>query len=271
MDNNQSDNIIAVENLTKRFNGFTAVDNISFNIKKGEIFAFLAPNGAGKTTTIKILITLLSPTSGDAFIDKHSVIRNPAEVRKVIGYVPQMISIDGSLTAYENLKLMAYLYDIPSRERKERIQQTLTFLNLEKHAKSLVRTFSGGMIRKLEVGQAMLHHPKVLFLDEPTVGLDPIAKNNVWEHLLELRKTFGTTIFFSTHNMEEAEGVCDKVAIMNDGKIAAMGTASELKEKTNKKSATLEDAFIFFTGNSLQENGNFHEIKLTRQTHHRLG
>ncbi len=271
MDNTQPDTIIAVENLTKRFKDFTAVDNISFDVKKGEIFAFLGPNGAGKTTTIKMLITLLSPTSGDATVNGYSVVHNPAEVRKAIGYVPQMISIDGSLTAWENLLLMARLYDIPFRECKERIRQTLSFLKLEKFAGSLVRTFSGGMIRKLEIGQAMLHHPRVLFLDEPTVGLDPIAKNNVWENLLELRDVFGTTIFFSTHNMEEAEGVCDKVAIMNAGKIAVIGTASELKEKTNKKSATLEDAFIFFTDNFLQENGNFHEIKTTRQTQRRLG
>ena len=146
----------------------------------------------------------------------------------------------------------------------------LAFLNLEKYARSLVRTLSGGMIRKLEVGQAMLHRPHLLFLDEPTTGLDPIAKRNVWEHLLELRDTFGTTIFFSTHNMEEAEEVCDKVAIMNAGKIAVIGAVSELKEKTNKKDATLEDAFIFFTGNQLQVEGNFREIRRTRQTQRRL-
>ncbi len=264
-------NIITVENLTKRFNGFTAVDNISFNVKKGEIFAFLGPNGAGKTTTIKMLITLLNPTSAQPFIDNNSIIHQSAELRKAIGYVPQMISVDGSLTTWENLILMARLYDVPAKERKARIQQTLAFLNLEKYANSLVRTFSGGMIRKLEIGQAMLHRPHVLFLDEPTVGLDPVAKNNVWEHLVELRDKFGTTIFFSTHNMEEAEAVCDKVALMKNGKIAAIGEAPQLKEKTCRKSATLEDVFIFFTGNTLPENGNFHEINRTRQIQRRLG
>ena len=134
-----------------------------------------------------------------------------------------------------------------------------------------MRTLSGGMIRKLEVGQAMLHHPRLLFLDEPTTGLDPIAKRNIWEHLIELRDTFGTTIFFSTHNMEEAEEVCDKVAIMNAGEIAVIGAVSELKEKTKKKDATLEDAFIFFAGNSLQAEGNFREIRRMRQTEQRLG
>jgi len=263
--------MIEVRNLTKKFNGFIAVDNISFSVKKGEIFALLGPNGAGKTTAIKILTTLLSPTGGEAMIDGHSVVRNPGEVREVIGYVPQMISVDGALTAQENLMLMARLYNVPSHERKEKVRETLAFLKLEKHARSLVRTFSGGMIRKLEIGQAMLHHPHLLFLDEPTMGLDPVAKRHIWEHLLELRNAFGTTIFFSTHNMEEAENACDRVAIMNAGKIAAIGKTIELKNKVNKENATLEDAFVFFTGNQLQENGNFHEIKRTRQTAKRLG
>lgn len=262
--------IIEVKNLIKKFGDLTAVDNISFNVKKGEIFAFLGPNGAGKTTTIKILTTLLPPTKGEAIIDGYSVIRNPGEVRKVIGYVPQMISVDGALTAYENLILMARLYDVPLRERKKSVQQMLTFLELEKYAHSLVKTFSGGMIRKLEVGQAMLHHPHLLFLDEPTAGLDPVAKRNVWKHLLKLRDTLGTTILFSTHNMEEADEVCDRVAIMDAGKIAAMGSTPELKNKVNKENATLEDAFIFFTGDHLQENGDFREIKRMRQTVRRL-
>ncbi len=263
--------IIRVNNLSKNFGSVQAVKNISFEIKQSEIFAFLGPNGAGKTTTIRMLITLLAPTSGDAAINGYSIIHHPAEVRKVIGYVPQMISVDGALTAQENLMLMAHLYDVPYRECNRRIKEMLAFLKLEKYARSLVRTLSGGMIRKLEVGQAMLHNPHLLFLDEPTTGLDPIAKRNIWEHLVELRNTFGTTIFFSTHNMEEAEEACDRVAIMNTGQIAVIGSVSELKEKTNKKDATLEDAFIFFTGNELQSNGNFREIKRTRQIHHRLG
>jgi ABC-2 type transport system ATP-binding protein len=263
--------VIRVDNLSKDFGSVQAVKNISFEVKQSEVFAFLGPNGAGKTTTIKMLITLLAPTNGDATINGYSVIQHPAEVRKVIGYVPQMISVDGALTVQENLMLMAHLYGVPYRECSERIRQMLAFLNLEKYATSLVRTLSGGMIRKLEVGQAMLHHPHLLFLDEPTTGLDPIAKRNIWKHLMELRDTFGTTIFFSTHNMEEAEEACDKVAIMNAGEIAVIGAVSELKGKTGKKAATLEDAFIFFTGSSLQVNGNFHEIRRTRQTQQRLG
>jgi len=263
--------IIAVKNLTKRFKDLIAVNDISFNVNKGEIFAFLGPNGAGKTTIIKILTTLLSPTSGEAIIDGYDVMRDPGKVRTVIGYVPQMISVDGALTAYENLMLMARLYNVPSRECQEKVRQTLAFLKLEKYARKLARTFSGGMIRKLEIGQAMLHHPHLLFLDEPTMGLDPVAKRNVWEHILELRDRFGTTIFFSTHNMEEAEEVSDRLAIMSIGKIAAIGKASELKNQVHKENATLEDAFVFFTGDRLQENGNFREIKNTRRTMQRLG
>jgi ABC-2 type transport system ATP-binding protein len=240
-------------------------------VNRSEIFAFLGPNGAGKSTTIKMFITLLAPTSGDAMINGHSLIQHPAEVRRAIGYVPQMISVDGSLTVQENMMLMAQLYDVPCRECKGRIQEMLTFLGLDKHARALVRTLSGGMIRKLEIGQAMLHHPRILFLDEPTTGVDPIAKRNIWEHLVSLRETFGTTIFFSTHNLEEAEASSDRVAIMNTGEIAVIGTAAELKEKTKKNNATLEDAFIFFAGNSIETDGDFRDIRRTRKTVRRLG
>ena len=267
----KTSSIIQVARLVKRFKDLAAVDDISFTVEAGEIFAFLGPNGAGKSTTIKVLITLLAPTSGTATIDGHDIARQAPEVRRAIGYVPQMISVDGTLTASENLMLMARLYDIPRAERKERVREMLAFLNLEGHTDALVRTFSGGMIRKMEVGQAMLHRPKVLLLDEPTTGLDPVARQNVWEHLFDLRGRFGTTIFFSTHNMEEADEVSDRVAVMNRGRIAATGTAEELKAKTGKPDATLEDAFIFFTGNKLQETGNYREIRRARQIERRLG
>lgn len=265
------DNVIEIKNLVKKFNGFTAVDGITFSVKQGEVFAFLGPNGAGKSTTIKILITLLRPTSGGGTINGYDFLREPSEVRGSIGYVPQMISVDGALTAYENLMLMARLYGISAKERKERVKEVLAFLKLQEHARSLAKNFSGGMIRKLEIGQTMLHHPRVLFLDEPTTGLDPIAKQSVWEHLLELRDQFGTTIFFSTHNMEEAEKMCDRVAIMNVGRISIIGSVSELTEKTGKPSASLEDAFMFFTGNKFREGGNFTDIGRTRRTQSRLG
>jgi ABC-2 type transport system ATP-binding protein len=263
--------IINVKNLTKRFGKVAAVDNISFSIEPGEIFAFLGPNGAGKSTAIKMLITLLAPTSGRASVAGYDIVNQPAEVRNVIGYVPQMISVDGTLTAYENLMLMARLYEIPRKERKARINEVLDFLNLGDHAKSLVRTFSGGMVRKMEIGQAMLHRPRVLFLDEPTTGLDPVARQNVWQHLQDLRQNYGITIFFTTHYMEEAESVSDRVAIIDRGKIAIIGTIAELKAKTDKPKATLDDAFIFFTGNQMEQTGNFRELRRSRQIERRLG
>jgi ABC-2 type transport system ATP-binding protein len=265
-------NIISVKNLTKKFKDMTAVDAVSFDVKEGEIFAFLGPNGAGKSTTIKMLITLLAPTSGEGVINGFSFIDAPADVRKSIGYVPQMISIDPALTARENMALMASLYDVPRKVQAERIDGILVFLKLEKFSETLVKNFSGGMIRKLEIGQAMLHHPRVLFLDEPTTGLDPIGRQDVWKHLVELRDQFGTTIFFTTHYMEEAEEVSDRLAIMNIGKLAVIGTAQELKEKTGKPNATLDDAFIFFTGGgTLEEKGNFRDIQRTRATQRKLG
>jgi ABC-2 type transport system ATP-binding protein len=267
----EHDIIITVENLLKQFDSFTAVNNISFTVSKREVFAFVGPNGAGKATTIKMLITLLKPTSGKVLIDRHDITSNANSVRRVIGYVPQMLSVDGALNAEENLMLMAELYDIPKDERKKRVEDILTFLDLQQVRKSLVKNFSGGMIRKLEIGQAMIHHPHVLFLDEPTTGLDPVARRNVWKHLLELRDQFGTTIFFSTHYMDEAEEVADRVAIMQHGNVAAIGTVEELKSQTKKKNATLEDAFIYFTGTSIQETGNIRDIKRSRANERRLG
>lgn len=267
----KDDTLISVRNLKKCFGDLIAVNEISFNVQHGDVFAFLGPNGAGKSTTIKMLITLLAPTSGTATIDGLDVIRNSAEVRRKIGYVPQLISVDGTLTAFENLVLMARLYDIPSRECAPRAREILSFLALEDHADSLVRTFSGGMIRRLEIGQAIVHRPKALFLDEPTSGLDPVARQNVWEHILELRKTHGTTIFFSTHQMEEADSMSDSVAIMNTGKIAIIGTPEEIKAKTGTPDATLEDAFIYLTGANLSERGSFRDTRRSRQVERRLG
>lgn len=267
----ENNTVIIVKKLTKRFDSFTAVNAISFTVNKGEVFAFVGPNGAGKSTTIKMLITLLKPTDGEALIDNHDLIHDADNVRRAIGYVPQMISVDGSLSAYENLLLLAKLYDTPRNERNKRIEEVLNFLELEQVKNSLVKTFSGGMIRKLEIGQAIMHHPHVLFLDEPTQGLDPVARRNVWKHLLKLREEYGMTIFYSTHYMEEAEEVADRVAIMQKGEIAAIGTVDELIKATNKKNATLEDAFIHYTGTTFQETGNIREIKRMRQTAHRLG
>ncbi len=267
----ENNNLISVRRLKKRFGELTAVNEITFDVKQGDVFAFLGPNGAGKSTTIRMLITLLAPTSGGAVIDGVDIVKTPAEVRRRIGYVPQLISVDGTLTALENLVLMARLYDIPSRECTARAKEILSFLSLEDHADALVRTFSGGMIRRLEIGQAIVHRPKALFLDEPTSGLDPVARQNVWEHVLELRKQYGTTIFFSTHQMEEADSMSDQVAIMNKGKISVIGTPSEIKAMAGTREATLEDAFIYLTGANLEERGSFRETRRSRQVERRLG
>lgn len=263
--------IISVRDLTKRFGDVVAVNGISFDIASGDAFALLGPNGAGKSTTIKILITLLAPSSGVVTLGGLSLSDRGPDIRRIIGYVPQMISVDGTLTAYENLMLMARLYDIPRSERADRINEALQMLDLADHARALVRTFSGGMIRRLEIGQAILHRPKVLFLDEPTSGLDPVARQHVWKHVMELRDRYGTTIFFSTHQMEEADEMCDRVAIMSAGKIAAIGSVPEIKQKVGKEGATLEDAFIYFTGAALEDASNFRDVRRARRTAQRLG
>ena len=263
--------VIEVHELTRRFGGFTAVDGISFQVPAGETFGLLGPNGAGKTTTVRMLTTLLPITSGAATVGSFDVQRAPVEVRRLIGYVPQMLSADGALTGYENLLLFARLYGLPRSERGGRIADVLRFTGLEEVASNLVRTYSGGMVRKLEVALAMLHRPQVLFLDEPTVGLDPMARRSVWEHLRALRADFGTTIFLTTHYMEEADQLCGRVAIMNHGRIAALGTPAELKGQTGKPEATLEDAFAHFTGDVMETGGGWKDVRQTRRTARRLG
>lgn len=266
------DNVIDVSELSKHFGSFKAVDEISFTVKPGEIFGLLGPNGAGKTTTIKMLITLLSPTSGRALIAGYSVGKDAREVRRNIGYVSQMISVDGSLTGYENLLLFARLYDVPKREREEKIAETLSMLGLTEVAHAMVNTYSGGMIRKLEIGQALMHSPKVLFLDEPTVGLDPVARRNIWNHLQTLREKYRMSILITTHYMDEAEELCDQLAIMHLGKIIISGSVEELKEQTGQPNATLETAFTFFTGANMETGGgNWRDTLKTRKTARRLG
>ena len=197
--------IIETRKLTKKYGTFTAVDSFDISIEAGESFALLGPNGAGKTTVIKMLTTLLPIYSGEAFINGFDVTKQPNKVRKSIGYVPQMLSVDGSLTGFENLMLFARLYDMPFSKCKAAVLNSLEFMGLAGVAKKQVHEYSGGMIRRLEIAQSMLHHPPILFLDEPTVGLDPIASKTVWEHIQQLKKEFNTTILLTTHNMDEAE------------------------------------------------------------------
>jgi ABC-2 type transport system ATP-binding protein len=261
---------IETEGLTRRFGLLTAVDGLTLRIPRSAIFGMLGPNGAGKSTTLKMLTTLLPPSAGTAQVAGLDVSREPREVRRRIGYVPQLLSAEGALTAYENLMVFARLYDVPRRERKERIQKALELIGLQDSADVVVKRFSGGMIRRLEIAQAVLHRPAVLFLDEPTVGLDPVARRMVWEHVRELRARFGTTVLLTTHSMEEADELCDAVAILHQGKIAALGTPAELKAQVGP-TATLDDAFVQFTGNSLDTGGGYREAARTRRTARRLG
>lgn len=264
--------ILETKKLSRSYGTFKAVDGLDLDIQAGEIFALLGPNGSGKSTTMKMLTTLLEPTSGEAFINGYSVKTRTNDIRRIIGYVPQMISADGSLTGYENLMLFAKLYDIPSKERKERVQEALKFMGLEEVMYKLVKEYSGGMIRRLEIAQSTLHRPLILFLDEPTTGLDPIGRNVVWEHITALRKQYGTTIIMTTHLMEEADSICDRIALITRGKLAIIGSPEDLKASIKKENVTLEDVFIHYTADNLTESGNnFHNISIERKTTGRLG
>ncbi len=243
--------IIEVKNLTKKFGDFTAVKDVSFSVEKGGIFAFLGPNGAGKSTTIKMLTTLLTPTSGELFIDGHDVKKNPREVRHSFGIVFQDPSLDDELTAYENMEIHGVLYHVKKEILKERIKQLLEFVELWDRKNSLVKEFSGGMKRRLEIARGLLHHPKVLFLDEPTLGLDPQTRNHMWKYLSELNKTEGITVFFTTHYMEEAERIADQIAIIDHGSIVASGNVEQLKTSTGTSS--LEEAFLKLTGRNIRD------------------
>lgn len=263
--------IIEVHDLVKRFSDNTAVDHVSFAVNEGEVFGLLGPNGAGKSTIIKMLTTLLPPTSGRASVVGFDVTHQPMAVRRSIGYVPQALSADGNLTGYENLLIFAKLYDLPRTQRTTKVREALAFMGLQDAADRLVRTYSGGMIRRLEVAQAMLHQPEVLFLDEPTVGLDPVARKAVWEHLGHLRAETGMTIFLTTHYMEEADSLCNRVAIMHLGKVVALGTPAELKATIDEDNATLDAVFTYYTGNNLESGGSYRETARTRRAARRLG
>ncbi len=243
--------IIDVKNLTKKFGDFVAVDHASFDVKKGEIFAFLGPNGAGKTTTIKILTTLLEPTEGTVLVSGNNPKYNKNEVRRSFGIVFQDQSLDDELTAYENMEFHGVLYKVPKDIRKERIEQLLKFIELWDRKNDLVKHFSGGMKRRLEMARGLLHHPKILFLDEPTLGLDPQTRNHIWSYIKKLNEEEKITVFFTTHYMEEAARSADRVVIIDKGKIIAGGTPEELKQQTNTQS--LEDAFLALTGHVIRE------------------
>ncbi|HEY9651580.1 MAG TPA: ATP-binding cassette domain-containing protein, partial [Coleofasciculaceae cyanobacterium] len=251
--------IVETQELTRRFGKTTAVNALNLTVEAGEVFGLLGHNGAGKSTMIKMLTTLLPPTSGRARVAQFDIVRHPARVRRVIGYVPQALSVDSTLTGYENLLIIAKLYDIPRAERASRLRGALAYVGLEDVAGNLVRSYSGGMIRRLEIAQAFIHRPRVLFLDEPTVGLDPVARKAVWDLVKQLCVDYGTTVFLTTHFMEEADNLCDRLAIMHQGEVVAMGTSNQLKASLNQSGATLDDVFIHYTGDYLTSGGNYRD------------
>jgi len=264
--------IIEVNDLVKKYDEHVAVNAISFEVAQGEVFGLLGPNGAGKSTTIKMLTTLLSPTAGTARVNSFDIVRQTTQVRHSIGYVPQALSADGSLTGYENLLIFAKLYDLPRNIRKQRINEVLEYVGLAEAGQQLVRNYSGGMIRRLEVAQALLHQPRVLFLDEPTVGLDPVARQAIWDHLMELREEANMTILLTTHSMEEADSLCSRIGIMHRGNIVAMGTPDELKATVGGTNPTLNDVFVYYAGDALESSGgSYRETSRARRTAQRLG
>jgi ABC-2 type transport system ATP-binding protein len=259
---------VVVDGLVVRFGELQAVAGISFGVEAGEVFGLLGPNGAGKTTTIRVLTTLLRPDAGRALVAGYDVVRKGLSVRQAIGYVPQAISIDGALTAHENLEFYARATGVPRRERRERIAQAVEAMYLESFLDRLGRTLSGGMLRRLEIATALLKQPRVLFLDEPTVGLDPTARRLVWQRLALLRAEAVTTILVTTHQMEEAERQCDRIAVMDRGTIAALGSPDELRRRFGVPA--LEDVFTEVTGGRLEEGGSFRDVRAGRRRSRRL-
>jgi ABC-2 type transport system ATP-binding protein len=245
--------MIKVRNLTKRFDTFAAVDDISFEVGEGEIFAFLGPNGAGKTTTIKMLTTVLAPTSGVLELDGLDPARRKNEARSRFGIVFQDPSLDQDLTAWENMELHGSLYRMPRKLRRERAELLLRLFELWDRRDNSVQRFSGGMKRRLEIARGLLHTPRILFLDEPTLGLDPHSRNQLWAHVKELNRTEGVTVFLTTHYMDEADRAASRVAVIDHGKIVATGSPRQLQERTGGES--LEEAFLVLTGTANREEG----------------
>ncbi|EZI30097.1 ABC transporter ATP-binding protein [Pseudomonas extremaustralis] len=260
---------ISISQLRKCFDHVAALEGLDLQVAHGCIFGLLGPNGAGKSTAIKMLTTLLDPTSGSATVAGFDIARQPVEVRRHIGYVPQMLSADGALTAIENLNLSARLHGLHGAQRRARVKDAIAFAGLEASASKLVRTYSGGMIRRLEIAQATLHNPQVLFLDEPTIGLDPIARRTVWERLEQLRDK-GTTILITTHDMEEADTLCDELAILHQGRLAVVGKPDALKAQVGEQ-ASLDDVFVHFSGVGLEQDGNYRGTRDSRDAIQRLG
>jgi ABC-2 type transport system ATP-binding protein len=255
--------IIEVEHLTKKFGDFVAVDDVSFAVEEAGIFAFLGPNGAGKSTTIKMLTTLMRPTAGTIKLNGHDPVRDPAAARHSFGIVFQDPSLDDDLTAFENMEFHGILYGVPKDLRAKRIDELLTLVELTDRKHDFVRDFSGGMKRRLEIARGLLHHPKIIFLDEPTLGLDPQTRNHLWTYVTKLNESEGITVFFTTHYMEEADQMAKTIAIIDHGKIIAKGSGQDLKDLTGTTS--LEAAFLKLTGSELRAEAGSGAVDRMRQ------
>lgn len=262
---------LIVDELSVRYGQFVAVRDASFAVEAGEVFGLLGPNGAGKTSILRVLTTLLRPASGRAWILGHEIGGEPATVRRLIGYVPQALSADGSLTGRENASLFADLHGVPRAERGGRIDTMLALMDLDAAADRVVRSYSGGMVRRLEIGCALLHRPRLLLLDEPTIGLDPVARRAVWRQLTQMREETGLSLLVTTHSMEEAEEQCQRLAVMSAGQIRAEGTPKELRSSLGGTGGTLEDVFVLLTTDAEGQGGDFGDINRTRNTARRLG
>jgi ABC-2 type transport system ATP-binding protein len=259
---------VEVRDLHFAFGDVRAVDGVTFSVGAGEIFGLLGPNGAGKTTTIRMITTLLKPANGGIRVFDTDVVAQPMQVRRLLGYVPQQISIDGQLTGVENVTLFARLFDVPRRERRERVLDALQTVGLDDVGDRMASTYSGGMIRRLELAEALVNRPRMLVLDEPTLGLDPVAREGIWRRILSLCEELGMTVLLTTHYMEEADELCDRVGIMHRGRLRALGAPKELRDAMGP-GATLEDVFRAQAGD-IEEEGGLRRVRDTRRTLNRL-
>ena len=259
---------IACTKLVYAFGSTKAVDGIEFEVEPGSVYGLLGPNGAGKTTAIRAITTLLPVPPGMVTVFGHDVARRRMDVRRLLGYVPQQLSADSGLTGRENIAMFARLFDVPRRERDERVTAALDSVGLLDAADRLAKTYSGGMVRRLELAQALVSSPRLLILDEPTIGLDPIARASVWERIGEVRAATGMTVFVTTHDMDEADQFCDRISLMHRGTIRATGSPQELKATLPTGAGTLEDVFRHYTGDTLDEptSGEFRNVRATRST-----
>ncbi len=257
--------VVETFDLTRKFGDLVAIEAVSLAIGAGEIFGLIGPNGAGKSTLVKMLTTMLPPSSGRATVAGFDIVKKPGEVRKRIGYVPQLLSADGELTGYENLLLSSRLYLIPGAERAKAIERALSMMGLSAVSNRLVRDYSGGMIRRLEIAQSMLHEPSIVFMDEPTVGLDPAGRHAVWNHVQALRRDLGAAIILTTHYMDEADALCDRIAVLHEGRLHALGTSAELKSRVGAN-ATLDDVFASLTGEEIEPEGSYRTVREGRRS-----